>query len=287
MSDSVVHLLDGLELGESKTSLVGDVVDSSLRLGVLSVDSTNLELESIADRLEVWLGRDLWKTDVDGGTDGGSQVGWAEGEPSETVVAGEWSLLLDGLDSLDETLQDLSDVSSLLHGDDTEMVLFVAPDEESLLVVVEDSTSLWPVAASVGGLEESVSLLEEEVVLDELVLDILGHSIEWEVLSSELWVGDVVENSLDLRLHLEVVGLSETWVEWVSLEGTSATDSGGVDVLSFWVEIDESSSLSLSEVGVWLLGIWSESVVVVLDQWVEEWLEESVSLSVWGVDSDS
>ncbi|KAF1748264.1 hypothetical protein GCK72_024731 [Caenorhabditis remanei] len=155
VGNSVVHLLDGLELGESKTSLVGDVVDSSLRLGVLSVDSTNLELESIADRLEVWLGRDLWKTDVDGGADGGSQVGWAEGEPSETVVAGEWSLLLDGLDSLDETLQDLSDVSSLLHGDDTEMVLFVAPDEESLLVVVEDSTSLWPVTASVGGLEES------------------------------------------------------------------------------------------------------------------------------------
>lgn len=155
MGNSVVHLLDGLELGESKTSLVGDVVNSSLRLGVFSVDTTDLKLESIADRLEVWLGRDLWKADVDGGADGGSQVGWAEGEPSETVVTGEWSLFLDGLDSLDETLQDLSDVSSLLHGDDTEMVLLVAPDKEGLLVVVEDSTSLWPITASVGGLKES------------------------------------------------------------------------------------------------------------------------------------
>lgn len=102
------------------------------------------------------------------------------------------------------------------------------------------------------------------MILDELILDFLGHSIQREVLSSELWVSDVVKDSLDLGFHLEVVGLRKAWVEWVSLEGTSATDSGGVDELSFWVKINESRSLSLSEVGVWLLGIWSESVVVVL-----------------------
>ena len=107
MLDSIVHLLDSLELGKSQTSLVGDVVNSSFRVGVFSVDSTNLEFQSIADSLEVWLGGDLWQADVDGGTDGGSQVGWAESEPSETVVAREWSFSSDGLDSLDQTLQNL------------------------------------------------------------------------------------------------------------------------------------------------------------------------------------
>jgi len=54
--DSVVHLLDGLELGQTQTSLVGDVINSSLRVGVLSVDTADLELKSIADGLEVGLG---------------------------------------------------------------------------------------------------------------------------------------------------------------------------------------------------------------------------------------
>lgn len=42
LCDSVVHLLDGLELGESHSPLVGDVVDSSLGFSVLSAGSTHL-----------------------------------------------------------------------------------------------------------------------------------------------------------------------------------------------------------------------------------------------------
>lgn len=36
----------------------------------------------------------------------------------------------------------LSDVSAVLHGDDAEMVLLIAPHEEGLVLVVEDSTAL-------------------------------------------------------------------------------------------------------------------------------------------------
>ena len=151
--DSVVHLLDGLELGQTETSLVRDVVDASLGVGVLSVDTADLELKSVADGFEVGLGGDLGKADMDRGTDGGSEVGGAEGQPSKAVVTAEGHLGLDGLDSLDQTLQHLSDVSSLklslggvlwsrdylLHGDDTEVVLLIAPDEEGLVLVVEDT----------------------------------------------------------------------------------------------------------------------------------------------------
>ncbi|GMT05175.1 hypothetical protein PENTCL1PPCAC_27349, partial [Pristionchus entomophagus] len=133
---------------------VGDVVDASLRVGVLAVDSTDLELESVADGLEVGLGGDLGQTNVDRSTDGRAKVGGAEGQPAETLVSEEGSLCLDGLDSLDETLEHLQDVSSVLHGDDAEMVLLIAPHEEGLVLVVEDSATLGPVAAGVGGLEE-------------------------------------------------------------------------------------------------------------------------------------
>jgi hypothetical protein len=48
-----------------------------------------------------------------------------------------------------------------LHGDDSELVLLVDPDEESLGVVVEDASAGWPVSVEVAGLEESVALPTE------------------------------------------------------------------------------------------------------------------------------
>ena len=168
----MLSLLNSLKLGQTQTSLVGDIVDATLALRVFSVDSTNLELESIADGLEVGLGRDLGETDVDRGTDCGTKVGGAEGQPSKTVIATERSLGFDSLDSLDQALENLSNVSSLndllviilekaclLHRNDTEMILLVGPNEEGLVLVVENSTSLGPVTAGIGSLEEPLRIL--------------------------------------------------------------------------------------------------------------------------------
>ena len=55
------------------------------------------------------------------------------------------------------------------------MILLAAPDQERLGRVVEDASSCRPVAAGVGRLEEPVSLLEQEVVVDQLLLHDLGH----------------------------------------------------------------------------------------------------------------
>ena len=55
------------------------------------------------------------------------------------------------------------------------MVLLAAPDQERLGRVVEDASPCRPVATGVGRLEEPVSLLEQEVVVDQLLLHDLGH----------------------------------------------------------------------------------------------------------------
>ena len=210
-----MQLLGNILTSQSKTSAVGNIVDSRAGVGVFSVDTTDLQLQAVTDALEVRLGRDLRKLDVDRSTDSGSQVGWAESEPSEMFVTGEWNLGFDGLDTLDETFQDLSDVSAVLHGDDTEVIFFVDPDEESLGFVVVDTTSVGPVAAGVSGLEEAISFLEEEVVLNKLVLDILGHSLEWVVSAGELSIGELIEDSLDLSFHFKIVCLGQARVELV------------------------------------------------------------------------
>jgi hypothetical protein len=50
------------------------------------------------------------------------------------------------------------EVSTLLHGNDSELIFFVNPDEEGLLIVVEDTSALWPFSVQVASFQESVSL---------------------------------------------------------------------------------------------------------------------------------
>lgn len=84
--------------------------------------------------------------------------------------------------------ENVLDVTSLLHGDDSHVVLLVHPHEEVLLGVVEDSATVGPVAsrAAVGEHVARGGLLEEEVVVDELLLFRVGHPAERVVLSGHL-----------------------------------------------------------------------------------------------------
>lgn len=64
----------------------------------------------------------------------------------------EFSLLLDGGSGTGESLEDSSDVSTGLHGDDTELILFIDPDEEGLVVIVEDTSAIGPVTVETASL---------------------------------------------------------------------------------------------------------------------------------------
>ena len=145
-------------LGATETSLVGDVVGAVVGLGVLTVDASDLDVVLGSNSLElVLLLAELRELDVDRGAHGGAEVRGAGGDVAESGVVGE---LADGLDmsgGAAKAVKDLGDASTLLHGDDSELVLLVDPDEEGLGVVVEDSTATGPVTVEVAGLEETVA----------------------------------------------------------------------------------------------------------------------------------
>ena len=94
--------------------------------------------------------------------------------------------LLNGGGGSAESVEDLFDTSSFLHGDDSKLILLVNPDKESLVIVMEDSSSLWPVSLESARFKILVSTLEKEVIGNELLLLILGHLWEGVVLTSEL-----------------------------------------------------------------------------------------------------
>ena len=78
-----------------------------------------------------------------------------------------------------KSFEDLSDTSSLLHGDNSKLVLLIDPDKEGFRFIVEDTSSIWPVSVEIACLEESISLLEEEMVIDQLLLRRRVHTLEW------------------------------------------------------------------------------------------------------------
>ena len=57
-----------------------------------------------------------------------------------------------------KSIEDFEDSTILLHGDDSELIFFVDPDEESLGIVMEDTSTRWPVSVKVASSKESVSL---------------------------------------------------------------------------------------------------------------------------------
>jgi hypothetical protein len=129
-----------------------------------------------------------------------------------------------------ETLEHLADVGSLLHGDDSQLVLLVNPHEEGLVVVVVDTTTLGPLTLETAGLEVLVSTLEQEVVGDELVLLGFGHLGEGVVLALELTL-EGGESLGHLGLDLETILAGDGGTEGEFSQVTGNTDTGGVDHL--------------------------------------------------------
>ena len=61
-------------------------------------------------------------------------------------IVGEFSLFFNLTSSNRESLEDLLDVGALLHRDDSELIFFVDPDKECLVVVVVDTSGFRPVS---------------------------------------------------------------------------------------------------------------------------------------------
>ena len=169
--DTVDHILNELLLRSAESSSVGDIEDAVIGLGVLTMDTSDLDVVLLSDGLElVLLGHELWKLDVDGASEGSTKVGRAGGDVAKVVVVSE---LTDGLDvsgSSAESIEDLGDASTLLHGNDSKLILLVNPDEESLGIVVEDTSTRGPVSVEVASLEESIAFPNKELDTEFVII---------------------------------------------------------------------------------------------------------------------
>merc|ERR1712241_1660585 len=252
--------------------LVGDVISVTSLAARLSAGSTGLDSELLASSLELvngFLGPS-GKINVNGGSHASSKIGWAGVDVSvllgESVVLARLGLdgISDSLNSTGETSEDSLDVSSLLHGDDSGLILLIDPHKEGLSVIVEDSTTLGPVTLHTSNGQVSVSADEEEVVIDELLSDSLIHASQWVVLASQISIKSLKGRRHHL-LNVNSLLFGDSGGETESINITSDTDTGRVD----W-----HSGLNVANNFLWVhvrgvLGISGDSMVV-LDDGIED-----------------
>ena len=283
--DSVVHILDEVDLSAAESAQVGDVEDAVVGLGVLTVSAADLYVVFVGDGLELLrLLSELGQLDVHGGAHTSAEVGGARGDVAKMLVVGELSLLLNLSSSDGEALEHLTDVGAVLHGDDTELILLIDPDEESLGVVVEDTTSLGPFTLETGTLKILVTTLEKEVVRNKLLLLALGHGGERVVLTLEL-TGELVESRDDLALNFTALLSCNTSAQGVVSEITGDTDSSRVDHSVLIGREVGASQLGVVHVRD-VLGCWRVSVIL-RDDLVEERSEGVVALVATSVDTNA
>jgi len=177
--DSIDHVLNKFFLRPSESSDVRDIVSAVIRLAVLSVDSSNLDIVLGSDSLKLFLLlRELWELDMNRGSQSSSKIGWARSDVTQMIVMGKFANSLDVSCSSAKSIEYLQDSSSFLHRDNSELILFIYPDQEGLIIVVEDTSSRWPVSVQVTGFQESISFLEKEMIGNKLVLIFCRHTLK-------------------------------------------------------------------------------------------------------------
>ena len=183
-----------------------------------------------------------------------------------------------------ESCEYSTDVSPRLHGDDSELVFFVDPNKEGLLVVVEDTSSLGPVSVQATGIKESISFFEKEVVSNQLILLFRSHGSERIEGTGKLTLKSVASLN-DLLLNLVSLLSCNSWSERVVLKVTSYSNSGGLD--HGCVRSRERWALKFGVVHVTDVTSTLGMAMVLLDDLVHHWSKSRVRIMRSSIDTNS
>jgi len=175
-------------------------------------------------------------------------------------------------------------VSTILHGNDSELIFFVDPDEEGLVFVVVDTSARWPVSVEIASFKESVTLLEKEMVSDKLVLNSFIHTLEWVECSFEITC--VTSCSLDDSTHdIKSLLLGDTWTKWVISEVSANSNSSRLNV--FGIIFVKGWGIELRSIHVGFVDTGLVVTMVVFDDWVKKLFELSVGFVGSSIDTNA
>merc|ERR1711970_1191912 len=285
--DTINHLLHQLHLRVAKPVLVGDVIGHTGLSTRFSPGSTGLKMKFFTPGLksfESFLGVSR-EVNMDRCSHTSSQVGWAGvditilGVKHEVLSRLSFNRISNSLDATGKTIENTSDISSTLHGDDPELIFLIDPGEEGLVLVVEDATALWPVSLHTSNLEVRISGNEKEVIIDQLLTNLLVHASKWVVGTSK--VTSQVSKSLGHKFfNSNSLFLGDARGKSKAINGSSNPDTGGVNWSS-----RINVSLDLSNIHVTCVDSISSNAMVLLDQGVKHISKHLIGIPVPGINA--
>merc|ERR1719391_1988031 len=251
------------------------------------VTSTGLEVKlftSSSEDLVTKLGP-AWEINVDRGSHASSKVSWAGVDVTIPFIQHEimtrflLDRILHSLDTSCQPVEHLFDVASLLHGNDSQLILFVDPGQEGLVLVVEDATTLRPVSLHASYLEIRVSGHEEEVIIHQLLPHLLTHSGERNVGTSKVAL-KVGKGLFHQVLDVNSLLLGDSGRETESIDVATNTNTGGVDGCLL-----ADGAFDLAGIHVACVGGISCDTMVLLDQWIEHVREDLVRIPISSINT--
>merc|ERR1712241_1387833 len=144
--------------------LVGDIISMTSLTSRFSTSSTRLQMKFLTSCLQLLntvIGPSR-QVNMDRSPHASTKVGRTGVNVAIFLVQTEifsrlcFDRVTNSLDAPGQSLKDSLDISTLLHGDDSELILFVDPDQESLGSIVEDASALRPVSLHTSNSQVSV-----------------------------------------------------------------------------------------------------------------------------------
>jgi len=109
---------------------------------MLSVNASNLDFVLVGNGIEgILVSHQFWQLDVHGSSHGCSKVSWARGDVTEVIVMCKFDNGLDMFSSSTQPLEYCSNISTWLHRNDSQLILFIDPHKESFAIVMEDAST--------------------------------------------------------------------------------------------------------------------------------------------------
>jgi len=152
--NTVNHALNKLHLRVTQPVFVRNVISDSSLTSRLSASSSRLDLELLApllEHIETFLGV-AGQVNVNTRTHTCAQVGGTGVDVAVLGIQHEVSarLFLDAVlysfDSSGKAVKNATHISTLLHGNNPQLILLVDPGEESFFLIMKDSSSLRPIS---------------------------------------------------------------------------------------------------------------------------------------------
>lgn len=282
--DTPHHLCNSLEFCKTHPAFVGDIKNTTNTFCVFTVDTSGLEMVFVTDFLKVRHLRYLGDLDMYTSPHGCTQVARTESKITHVVLLGEGQLLFHTLNSLDQPLVDFSQVTSLLHGDQPKMIFLVYPAQEGLVIVEVDTSAGGPIIVTTGGLQESIRIVEEEMISSQLPLGVSGHSSKRMVLTGQFTLKGLKSLNGDF-LHVDTVLLVDDGREAIASVAPANTDTGGDNEVTVGVKITEAQVVHVTE--AWLGVSNFIDLMVVHDDSVEDFSKGGVCIRVTGIDTNT